>query len=180
MGDQEGFDSATLIGSGERLSELFDADTSAAMSLVTSETSQPPPHIAYAYPIQVVPVHTFILQGHSKDVRLSKGILVPSFASHWGVVVGVTDALTLYHLVFDPDAEVPDDGMTDPIRGKRRAVKFHHIPWENNSKKHGGSGRIAQVGETRCSHEDRIKIGTFPPFVLLSFKWRLTLFKEKE
>ena len=168
MGDQEGFDSAEFIGSGERLSELFEVDASAIMSLVTRETSQPAPHIDHAYPIQVVPVHTFILQGHSKDVRLSKGILIPSFASHWGVIVGVTDALTLYHLVFDSDAPVPDDAMPDLIRGKRRVIKFHHIPWENNSTKYGGSGRIALVGKTKYSHEDRIKIGTFPPFLFFN------------
>lgn len=85
--------------SGERLSEFLDVDVNAAVNVVTREVTQPPANSDHTvYPIRVVPVHTFILQGHSKDVRPSKGILIPSFASHWGVVVGETDALTLYHL----------------------------------------------------------------------------------
>ena len=159
---------------GERLSGLFDVDASTAISLVTGGTSQPPRHIDHAYPIQVVDVHTFILQGHSKDVRLSRGILVPSFASHWGVVAGVPDALTLYHLIFDPDAHVPDDAVTDTIRGKRRAVKFNHTSWEDYSKKYGGSGKITLVGETKCSHEERIKIGAFPSFLTFDADWQFS------
>jgi len=162
MGDQNGFDAAEWIGSGERLSELFDVDANEATSQVAREITQPL-QSDNQYRIQVVPVHTFVLQGHSKDVRLSKGILVPSFASHWGVVIGEPDALTLYHLVFDHDAQVPDEAIPDTIRGKIRTVKFHYMPWENNSNKYGG--RISPVGETKFSHEERIKIG-FPPFVL--------------
>ena len=95
-----------------------------------SELPQPDDRL---YPIRVVPIRTFILQGHSKDAWLRMGVVVPSFASHGGVVVSVQDALTLYRSVFDHSAPVPDEATPDTVKGKIRRVKFHHVPSENNS-----------------------------------------------
>src|SRR5271168_615502 len=130
MTTQAGSDSADLVRSGEHLSKFFDVDTTAATLRVSDEASASRQG-EQSYPIRLVPVHTFILQGHSKDVPLSKGILVPSFASHWGVVVGVPDAFTLYHLVFRFDVNLPNDTINDSIKGKNKVVRFHHAPWEN-------------------------------------------------
>jgi hypothetical protein len=155
MAEVEGFDPARLMRSGERMSELFEVDGPAAVDAIRGESTPSGP----PYSIQVVPVHTFILQGISKDVKLSRGILVPSFASHWGVVTGDPGALTLYHLVFVPDARPTHDDNSDTLRGRRRAIQFNHTPWPPTGRDPGGNERMTKVGETRYSHQDMIKIG---------------------
>jgi hypothetical protein len=165
MAEVERFDPASLMKSGERMSELFEVDGHAAVDAIRGDSSLAPAGPPYS--IQVVPVHTFILQGISKDVKLSRGILVPSFASHWGVVTGDPGALTLYHLVFVPDSRPAQDERPDTIRGRRRAIQFNHTPWPPSGREPSGSERMTKVGETRYSHEDRIKIGII--FLPLSF-----------
>ena len=147
-----------LEASGARLSEYFDVDATAALAVVIEETSQPSliDH-DNAYPIQLVPVHTFILQGHTKDIGLAKGILVPSFASHWGVVVGDPGEYMLYHLVFRDGQETRNDGTSDTIRGKFREVDFHYTQWKNHE-----AATTVQVGQTRYSDRQLIRIGTGP------------------
>jgi hypothetical protein len=160
MAAQEPFDPAKLVGSGGRLSELLSVDGEAAINRVQEETADARP-MSQAYSCQVVPVHTFILQGISKDVKLSKGILVPSFASHWGVVTGVPGALTLYHLVFVPDSRPPENDTSVTLRGKRRAIQFNHTPWPPTGRAASADyGCMTKVGETTYSHEDRIRLGT--------------------
>jgi hypothetical protein len=159
MVEEETSESTRFLKWGERLSELFEVDKDAAINAVQGEAPEARP-----LEIQVVPVHTFILQGISKDVNLtpglSKGILVPSFASHWGVVTGEPGARTLYHLIFNPDVRMPGDGKSAPLRGKRRAVEFHHTQWPPSSGRYRGNDTTTKVGDTTYSHQDMIKIGT--------------------
>jgi hypothetical protein len=168
MGDhiQEVCDHAEIIDSGQRLSELFDIDENAVINNMqeSCSTTQPLSQGAVSIQVMAVPVRTFVLQGYSKDVKLSKGILVPSFASHWGVVTGVPGALTLYHLVFRSD--VPDDGKSNTLRGKRRGVQFHHTQWPPASGGFSGADTTTLVGKTKYSHEDRLRIGIVPTCLL--------------
>lgn len=142
-----------LEASVARLSEYFDVDAAALIE----ETPQPSLNHDNEYPVQLVPVHTFILQGHSKDIGLSRGILVPSFASHWGVVVGDPGEYMLYHLVFRDGQETRNDGTSDTIKGKLREVDFHYTQWKN----HEGA-TTTQVGQTRYTDRQLIIFGTDP------------------
>jgi hypothetical protein len=151
MGDQE---NAQLIASGNKLSGFFDVDETSIVTTIKNEFPQPSP-TNENHPIQLVPVHTFVLHSPTKDVRLSRGILVPSFASHWGVVVGQPGEYLLYHLIFRPNQEPRKHGIGDSIRGNYREVKFHYIEWNDR----GDEGNMIRVGETRYSYLELIRIG---------------------
>src|SRR5437764_13378272 len=81
----------------DRFTTFFDVDATSVIDTVQNTTNQP---TADSQSVNVIPVHTFVVGGHTKDIRRSDGILAPSFASHWGVVAGTTAAYTLYRLVF--------------------------------------------------------------------------------
>lgn len=142
-----------LVPSRE-LSAFFDVNAPAMISAVTHSTSQPSPLNPGShptYPIQLVPVHTFIIQGHTKDVPL-RGVLVPSFASHWAVVVGKPKQYTLYHLVFKTGQDTGN-----------REVEFHHVRWnEPNDNTTNSATTITEVGKTRYSHIQLVEIGAIP------------------
>jgi hypothetical protein len=152
MADDE---AAQLHAFGERFTAFFDVNANSVISTVSDSNPDQVPATP-PYPIQVVPVHTFIVEGHTKDFRLTKGFMVPSFASHWGVVVGQPGAYTLYHLVFRRGQESGNNGMTDNIRGPFREVDFHFIQWK---EERSASGKKIEVGQTRYSHIELIKIG---------------------
>jgi hypothetical protein len=163
MGDhvQEACDHSEIMESGQRLTELFDVDENTVMDTMQDSCSTTQPlNQAVSIQVMAVPVRTFVLQGYSKDVKLSKNILVPSFASHWGVVTGVPGAFTLYHLIFRSD--VPDGGNSNTLRGKRRGVQFHHTQWPPASGGFSGTDTMTLVGKTQYSHEDRLSIGNVP------------------
>lgn len=151
MSENEG---AQLVATGERLSRLFVLDEASIIAQVVQAVPRPIPETENS-PVQLVPVHTFVLHSHTKDIRLARGILVPSFASHWGVVVGTPGEYTLYHLVLRPDEAPRNDKTGDSVRGKYREVKLHYIEWNDR----GDQASMMKVGETRYSHEERIRIG---------------------
>jgi hypothetical protein len=144
----------------ERLSQLFDVDGNAIIDSVHREVDGGPQYPSDSVSVRLVPVHTFILQDISKDTKLSKGILVPSFASHWGVVTGELGFLTLYHLVFSGNVRPPQKNL-DTTRGPLRAVRFQHIDWPPEGRESKWHERMTKVGVTSLSHEDRVRIGIF-------------------
>ena len=146
-----------LIASSERLSTFFDIDAT-AIETILKDTPQPIITNSTC-PVQLVKVHTFIIQGHTKDVRLNRAYLVPTFASHWGVVVGDSPSeYTLYHLVFNEGREAANDGKTNSYKGRHREVEFDHTRWREH---HDGYKviKLTEVGATRYSHRELIKIG---------------------
>src|SRR2546430_6586083 len=123
MSESEG---SQLVASGERLSQFCVVDQTSIINHVT-QTVPDPSSTSQNCPVQLVPVHTFVLHAHTKDIRLGRGILVPSFASHWGVVVGTPPrAYTLSHLVLDMDEPQNRQPMKDSTRGKYREVRLHY------------------------------------------------------
>lgn len=149
---------AQITAFGERFKAFFDVDPEPIIASVEVQTPKINAASGSSLPIQLVPVHTFIVQGHTKDVNLTRGILVPSFASHWGVVVGEQGAYELYHLVFQAGQQT-NGGVGDSIRGPYREVEFNHTKWQPKENARGFT-TITKVGETRYSHWDLIKIGT--------------------
>jgi hypothetical protein len=160
MANKEGIDTTQIMASGEQLSRMFEVDGDATIDSVRREIDGGRQYPGGRVSVQVVPVHTFVLQDISKDVRLSRGILVPSFASHWGVVTGEPGSLTLYHLVFVPDTRPRQKENSDTIRGRRRQITFNCLQWPPNGKEPSGSAaRMTKVGVTSYLHEDRLRIG---------------------
>src|SRR5579859_4812189 len=152
-------DRATQIREfADRFTAFFDVDEKTVIATVNEQTTANEPTASRTtpqYPVNVIPVHTFIVGGHTKDMRMSEGILVPSFASHWGVVVGKPGAYTLYHLVFRRGQETANNGSTgDSIRGKFREVDFHHTQWREDARP---NTKITKVGQTSYGHIELIE-----------------------
>src|SRR5579862_9496537 len=128
----------------DRFTAFFAVDATSVIETVQNTSTNQ--RTADSQSVNLIPVHTFVVGGHTKDIRLSDSILVPSFASHWGVVVGPTDAHTLYHLVFRRGQDTGDNRSTgDSIRGKFREVDFHHTQWKKELKP---NDKIIEVGKT--------------------------------
>jgi hypothetical protein len=146
-----------LFASSERLATFFDID---ATTIETAIKDAPQPIITdLTCPVQLVKVHTFIIQGHTKDVRLGRAYLVPTFASHWGVIVGDSPSeYTLYHLVFNERRQGVNDGNTTNYKGRHREVEFDHTRWREY---HEGDKviKLTEVGGTKYSHRELVKIG---------------------
>jgi hypothetical protein len=133
------------MASAARLSQLFGVDEDATIDSVRREIDVSPEYPGGHVSVHIVPVHTFILQDISKDAKLSRGILVPSFASHWGVITGEPGSFTLYHLVFVPDTRVPQKDNSDTIKGRRREVKFNFIQWPPNGTELNSMGMFVSL-----------------------------------
>jgi hypothetical protein len=160
MAEQESESAVQSLVPAERLSRLFDVDGDAIINAVHRDVDGGPQYPGGAVSVRLVPVHTFILRDVCKDIKLTTGILVPSFASHWGVVTGEPGYLTLYHLVFSLDTGPPEKNV-DTIRGRRRAVEFNCIMWPPKGRAPtSGNLRITKVGVTSYSHQDMIRIGS--------------------
>lgn len=154
----------TFEFSRNKLSSFFDVDATSIIETVTREAPKPRPTSPtdQLSQIQLVSVHTFIVQGHIKAVHLTRGILVPTFASHWGVVVGDPGQYVLYHLVFSEEGETgQNDETTAGNKGKHREVEFHYTKYKHRPEK-SDTRRLVKVGETKYSDRDLMKIGITP------------------
>ena len=100
--------------------------------------------------VSVVPVHTYVHQ-LSKDpgCGTSTSIVIPSFASHWGVVVGPPNEQMLFHLVFAESDHSERKSSTVP----NSKIRFHATEMLKpvpNAK---------HVGVTRYSTDELRKLG---------------------
>jgi hypothetical protein len=149
---------SSSIAPADQLSRLFDVDEEATIESVRKEIDSGRQYPGSHVSVRVVPVHTFILQDISKDFKLSKGILVPSFASHWGIVTGEPGHFTLYHLVFSRNPRLPQKDL-DTTRGPLRAVRFEYLDWPPEGRESKGHESMTKVGVTSRSHQDMVIIG---------------------
>jgi len=101
--------------------------------------------------VSLAPVHTYVHQISKSPILGSQsGIVVPAFASHWGVIVDHPNGQMLYHLVFAP----VEDREVDSSKIDNGDIKFHVTkilkPLPNTK----------YVGTTRFSVEELDKLGT--------------------
>jgi hypothetical protein len=72
--------------------------------------------------VALVPVHTYVHQMTKSSIPgTSPSIIVPTFACHWGIVVGEEDDQKLFHLLFIDDAEL--DASSSTV--ENRNIRFH-------------------------------------------------------
>ena len=72
--------------------------------------------------IALVPVHTYVHQVTKASIPgTSPSIVVPAFASHWGIVVGEANDQKLFHLLFVDDIEVDVSGSNV----ENQNIRFH-------------------------------------------------------
>src|SRR5947207_8615642 len=99
-------------------------------------------------PIRLAPVRTYVGDGKTLSFGSFPGVVVPPFATHWGVLIG----RTLYHLTFrdDDDARIEfNDCM-----GKGKPIQFT-ITLSSPEKVE----KSPVVGETKYDHETLVAIG---------------------
>ena len=120
-------------------------------NVITNCSSVVPPPVQTLNPVCLSPVSTFI-QG-AKDGRF--GYIVSSIAKHWGVIVGDSEQ-TLYHLVFEDQADAVSNTKPDSLSGRVRAVKFSSIDWDPSR---ASPSSLKYVGETRFAHNELLRIG---------------------
>src|SRR5271154_3958051 len=82
--------------------------------------------------VVLVPVQTYVHQVAKAQIPgTSPSIVVPAFASHWGIVVGEADHQKLFHLLFVDDAEYEGPGSTVENRNIRFHVTNLYKPLQN-------------------------------------------------
>lgn len=77
--------------------------------------------------VSIAEVHTYVQQVHkSHESPWNPRVVVPSFASHWGIVVGSKDGTQfLYHLVLTEAGE-PED-PSSKVRNDKIQFNAHHL-----------------------------------------------------
>lgn len=100
--------------------------------------------------VSVAPVHTYVHQvNKDPGSSTSTSVVIPAFASHWGVVVGSPNEQMLFHLVF---AESEDSDMKSSTVPNAK-IRFHatEILKPLRNAKH--------VGVTKYSTDELRKLG---------------------
>jgi hypothetical protein len=97
---------------------------------------------------KLVPVKSYVQSLKTVSSGMFSGVVVPSFAMHWGVAI----RNTLYHLVF----ENRDDARIDLADFSRygKPIRFIGTTCRKDSFEH-----CPVVGETKYDHETRLEIG---------------------
>ena len=97
---------------------------------------------------KIVPVKSYVGDMKIADSGTFRGIVVPPFATHWGIAVEDT----LYHLTFrNPDHARIE--LTDFAR-HGKPIRFTATVYDDGSFDH-----CPVVGQAKYSHEARVKIG---------------------
>jgi hypothetical protein len=118
-----------------------------------SETA--PSRVATPLDIALVPVHTYMHQVMEAPIPgTSSSIIVPAFASHWGIVVGEADNQKVFHLLFIYDAEVDASDSTVENQNIRLQVTNLYKPLQNAKHvdhTHYSNGEREALGEANDS-----------------------------
>jgi hypothetical protein len=125
--------------------EISDIKSASIVNKIKQNHCQP---LSSELSVGMAEVKTYVHQAEKNFPRFAMITpALPPFASHWGIVVGdPRDVATLYHLVLRTD----DDG--------NRVVDF--VPTAVKPDSHWiRFGTMKEVGFTKYSHEDRIRIG---------------------
>ena len=100
--------------------------------------------------VAFVPVHTYVHQlGKTATAWGSSTIVVPPFASHWGIVVGPPESQTLFHLLFVEGLREEAENST--VENKH--IRFHY------SGLHQPLANTKYVGQTRYNTDELVAIG---------------------
>jgi hypothetical protein len=107
-----------------------------------------PPKSSASREVGLLPVRSYVVHGKTLQSSTFAGVAVPSFAVHWGVVVGKI----LYHLVFknrqDSELAWSDTSRYGPIR-------LAITKWERDTD----SADLPALGHTKFGSEELMEIG---------------------
>ena len=127
------------------MARVFHVDRDQIIADVQSRCE---PEELSAHPLSLSPVRTYV--GDMKTLASGgfPGVVVPPFASHWGVVVGSI----LYHLTFREDSDAQSESGDSTRKGKPIQFTLALKSPENIEDS-------PIVGKTKYDHEGLIKIG---------------------
>jgi len=132
-----------------RMTKLTPITADEVLARIAKDLPQAPAEGSRKHDLQLRPVKSYVADGKTFESSRFSGVVVPAFATHWGVVVGET----LYHLSFknrdDRELELGD------LCRNGKPIKFGFTPWEPGTE----SEELPFVGETKYSHEDLHTIG---------------------
>jgi hypothetical protein len=99
--------------------------------------------------LRLRPVKSYVASGKTLQSSKFSGVAVPSFAVHWGVVVG----RTMYHLAFQnrQDSELE---WSDTSR-HRKPIRLAVYIWERGTE----CEDFPSLGHTKFGHEELLDIG---------------------
>jgi|SRR5277367_3166098 hypothetical protein len=130
----------------ERLSRMTEIEVDAVIAQVLEQL---PPEASESRELKLRPVRSYVASGKTLASGKFSGIAVPSFAVHWGVVIG----RTMYHLVFQNRADSDLEWSDISRRGKPIQLAVHL--WEEEP----GCEDFPVVGKTKFGHEELVEIG---------------------
>ena len=132
-----------------RMTKLTPITVGEVLARVSKDLPPAPAEGSRTHGLQLRPVKSYVADGKTLESYKFSGVVVPAFATHWGVVVGET----LYHLSFrnrdDRELEFSD------LCRNGKPIKFLFTPWEPMRELE----ELPFVGETKYSHEDLHMIG---------------------
>ena len=99
--------------------------------------------------VAMSPVHTYVHQLDKTPKVWSSSIVVPPFASHWGIVVGPPENQRLFHLLFVDDVGRAAESSTV----ENRQIRFHDQSLERPM------ANTNHVGQTRYNTDQLVALG---------------------
>lgn len=100
--------------------------------------------------VTLAPVHTYVHQVEKEPIPwASSTIVIPPFASHWGIIVGAPKNQKLFHLIFVPSIE----GEVRNSTVENESIRFHV------SKLYKPLPNAKYIGETRYSNDELEQLG---------------------
>jgi len=131
-----------------RMADIMDIDEESLVTQVQQNLPEPKEQGPQA--LEFWEVKSYVAKAGTKASTFGK-VVVPAFAVHWGVVVGPT----IYHLVFQNNADVALD--SDDLSRRGRPIEFTFYRWKHDTAKPLKDFPV--VGYTQYNHQQLCDIG---------------------
>lgn len=132
-----------------RMTKMTEVDADAMVAQVLADLQPSEESGTRGHELRLRPVRSYVADGKTLQSSKFSGVVVPSFAVHWGVVVG----RTMYHLAFEnrQDRELEWGDLSR--HGKPISLAVHI--W----KRGADCEDFPSIGHTKFSHDQLLDIG---------------------
>ena len=130
-----------------RMAGIMDIDEESLITQVQQNLPEPKEQGPRA--LEFWEVKSYVAKAGAKTSTFGR-VVVPAFAVHWGVVVGPT----IYHLVFQNDADLALD--SDDMCRRWKPIEFTFYRWKHDTER---LKDFPIVGYTQYNHQQLCDIG---------------------
>jgi len=130
-----------------RMAHIMDIDEESLITQV--QQNLPEPKERGPRSLELWEVKSYVAKAGTKTSTFGN-VVVPAFAAHWGVVVGPT----IYHLVFQNNADLALD--SDDLSRRGKPIEFTFYRWKRDTKR---INDFPVVGRTQYNHQQLCDIG---------------------